>query len=130
VADWYAAQTPEVRAELNRKAGEASGKARRKYSTFRALLKQALLLDVDDRKLAEAMEQIGIEPTRQNAIVLSTIAKASAGDIEAARFVRDTIGEKPTEQYNIATMDKPIKALDLSGMTDEELEALADQAES
>jgi hypothetical protein len=43
--------------------------------------------------------------------------------------VRDTIGEKPTEQYNLAVQDKPIKALDLSGMTDEQLEALADSAD-
>jgi hypothetical protein len=129
VAEWYAAQTPEARAELNRKAGEASGKARRKYSTFRALLKQALLLDVDDPQLRLAMEGVGLEPTRQNAIILAAIAKAGTGDIEAARFVRDTIGEKPTEQYNIATSDKPIKALDLSGMSDDELEALADSVD-
>ena len=33
------------------------------------------------------------------------------------------------DSYNLAVSDRPIKALDLSGMTDEELEALADQAD-
>ena len=129
IAEYVAQQTPAERVESARRAGIASGQARRKYSTFRALLKQALLLDVEDEALKQAMEKIGIEPTRQNAIVLSSIAKAGTGDIEAARWVRDTIGEKPTEQYNVAMSDKPIKALDLSGMSDEELQALADQAD-
>lgn len=129
IGDWNAQLTPEQRHEHAVKSGEASGAARRKYSTFRAQLKRALMLDVDSPEQADAMKALGIEPTRQNAIVLASIAKAGTGDIEAARFVRDSIGEKPTEALQLAVSEQPIKALDLSGMTDEELEALADQAD-
>ena len=40
--------------------------------------------------------------------------------------MRDTLGEKPTESFNLATTDRPIRSLDLSGYTDAELEAIAD----
>ena len=121
--------TPEQRKESARRAAEASGAARRKYKTMRECLKQVLRLDVANPKTRQILEDLGLEPSRSNAIALQTIAKAADGDIEAARFVRDTVGEKPTEAYQLAVTDKPIKALDLTGMSDAELEALADQAD-
>jgi hypothetical protein len=84
---------------------------------------------VDSEQIAARLREIGMEDTYGAAVVLAQAAKAVAGDTEAARYLRDTLGEKPTESYNLAVSDTPIKALDLSGMTDEELEALADQAD-
>ena len=129
IAEYNNAATPEERAERARKAGKASAEARRKYRAMRDLLKQVLVLDVDDPDMAKAMKALGLEPSRANAIALNTVAKAGVGDIEAARFVRDTVGEKPTDTYNLGISGKPIKSLDLSGLSDAELEALADEAE-
>lgn len=123
------AATPEERAERARKAGKASGEARREYSRLNKLLKEALVLDVRDKLMAERLREMGLEPTNANAIIMASIGKAAAGDVEAARFVRDTVGEKPTEAYQLAVTDKPIKAMDLSRLTDEELSALADAAD-
>ena len=129
IRDYNATLTPAERSESARRAAQASVAARRKYRAMRDCIKQVLRLDVDDPRTKQALLDLGLEPSRANAIALRTVAKAGDGDIEAARFVRDTVGEKPTEQYNIATSDKPIKALDLSGMSDEELEALADSVD-
>jgi hypothetical protein len=126
IREYNDAATPEERVERSRNAGLASGRARRKYRVMRDLLKQVMLLDVSDPAMAEAMVQLGLEPTRANAIALSTVTKAGDGDIEAARFVRDTVGEKPTDTYNLGIAGKPIKSLDLSTLSDAELEALAD----
>lgn len=128
IRDYNATLTPAQRKESAHRAAEASAKARRKYKAMRELLKQVLVLDVDDPALRDAMEKLGVEPSRANAIALMTVAKAGNGDIEAARFVRDTVGEKPTEQYNVGVAGRPIKSLDLTALTDEELEALADEA--
>lgn len=74
-----------------------------------------------------ALEKLGLEPTYSNAIALQTICKAATGDIEAARFARDTAGDKPTEALRLALSDKPIAAMDLSQLSDAELSALADK---
>jgi hypothetical protein len=129
IRDYNKTLTPAERSESARRAAKASVEARRRYKAMRDCMKAVLLLDVDEPLVKAALAGLGLEPTRQNAIALSTIAKAGTGDIEAARFVRDTIGEKPTEQYNLAVSDKPIRAIDLSGLTDEEIEALADRAD-
>ena len=46
--------------------------------------------------------------------------------MDAQRYVRDTIGEKPTDNYNLGIQNKPIKSLDMSQLSDEQLEALAE----
>lgn len=130
IGEWNAKLTPEQRAEHARRAAEVSTETRRRYRTMRDLLKQVLVLDVDDPGMAEAMRKLGLEPSRANAIALSTVGKAGVGDVEAARFVRDTVGEKPTEAYNIGVSGKPVKSLDLSGLSDEQLEQLADEADN
>jgi len=118
--------TPEQRRENARKAGLASGVARQKRKKLRDVLGNMMTSHVTEEELRVALETAGYEPTHENAIGLAAIIKASHGDIEAARFVRDTLGEKPTESFNLATTDRPIRSLDLSSYTDAELEAIAD----
>jgi hypothetical protein len=90
-------------------------------------MKDILSLDVPDEAVRAKLEELGIDPSISNAISLSAIMKAvNVGDIEAARFTRDTVGEKPTEALQMAITDKPIKSMDLSQLSDAELEALAD----
>lgn len=122
-------RTPEERREAASKAGKASGKARQGYRTQRELLKQILTAAVDDKDLAAQLEANGFPATFGGAVALAAARRATQGDIEAARYVRDTMGEKPTEAYQVAVTDKPIKAMDLTQMTDEELAELADMAE-
>lgn len=121
--------SPEERTESARRAGKASVEARRKYRRQRDLARQILSARVPDKDLAARLRELGMEDTYGAAVVFAQAAKATGGDTEAARYLRDTIGEKPTEQYNLSVSDKPIKSLDLSAMSDEELEALADSVE-
>jgi hypothetical protein len=111
------------------KAGKASAAARRKHKAFRDVFRDILSLDVTDEKVAETLQSLGLDPSFANAIGLQAILKAAqTGDIEAARFARDTIGEKPTEALQMS-FDKPVKSMDLSKLSDAELEALAQQVE-
>ena len=130
IREWQAMRTKEELAENASKAGKASAAARRKYKKFRDVFRDILSLDVPDEKVAQALEELGLDPSFANAIGLQAIMKAATtGDIEAARFTRDTIGEKPTEALQLGITDKPIKSMDLSKLSDEELAALADRAE-
>lgn len=129
IRDWQSTLTQEQRTECARNAGKASAEKNRRYRTFRECLQTILSLEVTDDALRAELETMGLDPSYSNAISMAAIRKAaSTGDIEAARFTRDTVGEKPTEALQM-TFDKPVKSMDLSKLTDEELEALADQAD-
>jgi hypothetical protein len=130
ISEWYSGLSQEERIECSRKAGKASAAVRRQHKQFRDVFRDILSLDVTDEKVAQALEELGLDPSFANAIGLQAILKAATtGDIEAARFARDTIGEKPTEAFQLGITDKPIKSMDLSKLSDEELAALADRAE-
>ena len=103
--------TPEQRRENARRAGLASAAAKKRKISMREALKTVMRIDVPNADKREALETLGIEPTIQNAVILAALLKAADGDIEAARFVRDTVGEKPTEQYNLGVLDKPVKSM-------------------
>lgn len=77
-------RTPKERQELARKAGIASGKARRERKT----LKEELLLLLS-------------EGDTQEKISLSMIKEALKGNTKAFEIIRDTIGEKPKEEIEV-----------------------------
>lgn len=129
VHEWTMRLTEQERKELASKAGKASQAKQRRHRAMREVLKELMVLDTTDDRMKDLLTQLDLEPTNDNAVSLAQIINAAKGDTEAARFVRDTLGEKPTENYNLGVSGKPIKALDLSKMSDEELEALADQAD-
>ena len=122
--EYYSQLSPEQRTEQCRKAGIAGREARRKYRTQRELLSLILSSPIDDKEKAKKLKEAGFPATYGGAMAFAATAKAVDGDIEAARFVRDTGGEKPTESYQMNVTDKPVKSLDLTQLTDEELEAM------
>ena len=122
--EYYSQLSPEQRTEQCRKAGIAGREARRKYRTQRELLSLILSSPIGDKEKAKKLKEAGFPATYGGAMAFAATAKAVDGDIEAARFVRDTVGEKPTESYQMNVTDKPVKSLDLTQLTDEELEAM------
>jgi hypothetical protein len=66
---------------MTRKAGIASGEARRARKT----LKETLLMMLE-------------EGDTQNNITLALLDKALKGDTKAYEVIRDTVGEKPTDK--------------------------------
>ena len=118
--------TPEERAANGRKGGVASGIAKRKQRTFRESIKAIMALQTPDEEKRQVLEALGVDPTVLNAINLAVSGKAAAGDVEAARYLRDTAGEKPREGLEIGNLDdKPLASLDMSKLTDEQLRVIA-----
>ena len=129
IRDWEAHQSEDVLKANRSKGGKVNAERNRRYRTFRECLQAILSLEVSDERLRSELENMGLDPSYSNAISMAAIRKAATtGDIEAARFTRDTVGEKPTEALQM-TFDKPVKSMDLSKLSDAELEALADQAD-
>ena len=108
------------------KGGKASGVARRRQRTFRESIKAIMALQTPDEEKRAKLVEAGIDPTVLNAINLAVSGKAAQGDVEAARYLRDTVGEKPREGLELGNLDdKPLASLDLSKLTDEQLQIIA-----
>lgn len=89
--------------ETARKGGRASAAKRRERKTFR----EGLLL-----LLQEPIKKDGKETdkTTQDAVIAGLVKRAISGDVRAAEFIRDTIGEKPVEQISVNAPDPAIMA--------------------
>lgn len=125
IAEYNAALTQEERTEAARRAGKASAAARYKKGLIREACQTIMASSVEDPELSEACEKLGVENSFAYATAIAIGRKALAGDAEAARYLRDTAGEKPREAIDMA-IDKPIQSRDMSEVSDEELEAMAE----
>ncbi len=70
--------------------GKASGIARRRKREFRKVLEELLVMDSSELEGRSNIE----------AICVSLMQKAQAGDVGAATWVRDTAGQKPTDKVD------------------------------
>lgn len=122
--------TPEQRREWASKAGKASAAKRYQHRKQQEILKDLLRIECDDAEACAALKSLGLDETFANAANLSVMRRALKGDVECMRYIRDTIGEKPTEAMQLGVFNTPVKALDMTKLSDAELEALADRVDS
>ena len=125
---------PEVRKKAAAARGAQLHKRRLLKDAMRDILSAGVAELPDDQQipiLKEVLKVAGIEnPPNADAIAMAVGVKALRGDVEAARFVRDTSGEKPVQGVEVGNLDdKPFEHIDLSTLTDDELFRMAAEAE-
>lgn len=114
------------REEMGRKGGIKSGESKRRKKLFKETIDIVLACGVQDEEVADRLRMLGLDDDYQTAIHLALIEKATRGDTEAARYLRDTRGEKPREGLELGNLDdKPLASLDMSKLTDEQLRIIA-----
>lgn len=122
----YGTIPEEEHRELSAKGGRASGVAKRKAKNMREaarFLLEAPLLD--DPATAAALEALGLQADQQSAILLKAIDQARRGDMESARYARDTSGQAPAQMVELGGIDgKPIQELNLAELSTEQLQQL------
>ena len=123
--------TPEERKRNSSKGGKASAEAKRERKRSREILEIFLSMPLKKRKEAEiddikAFEELkGKNITVNEAIQLKQVQRALNGDLASASYIRDTVGDKPSENVNVnAEVKNPMKDL-----TTEELKKLIDNYE-
>jgi len=90
-----------------KKGGIASGKARREKKQFRETLEAILFMPMREGRSASVDEIKNFAAIKgknisvQEAILLSQVQKAMKGDTRAAEYVRDTIGQKPSDKLDL-----------------------------
>lgn len=121
--------TAEQRREWAQKAGLASAEAKKRRKSSMEIMRAVLSCELTAEEGAKELKALGLDTTWGVDIAVAQARRARAGDTEAARFCRDTAGDKPTEALTLAMTDKPVKAMDLTQLSDAELEALADRVD-
>lgn len=92
--------TEEEQKELARRGGVKSGESRRQKRMLKDILEEYLKIDGPNGKPYE------------DEVTLALIKKASTGDADAYRTIRDTLGQKPVEQLK-AEIETPVFKNDL-----------------
>lgn len=121
--------SPEQRRAWAQKAGLASGEARRRRKSSMEIMREVLSCKLDDDELVQKLKALGLDDSFGAGIALMQARRALMGDTEASRFCRDTAGDKATESMILSVTDKPVRSMDLTQLSDEELEALADRVD-
>lgn len=86
----FTSEQSREQAKINgQKGGIKSGEARRNRKTMREMLNYLLQQEIKNKK--------GETATTLEAIMLAQIKEAMKGNTKAALFIRDTIGELPTQ---------------------------------
>jgi len=94
-------RTPEERRELAKKAGQASGRARRRKADFRKTLNLLLTAEIDNEEWKPVLESLGIECTLESALLMAQIKMALAGDTQAAKFVAQYSGQSARAEEDL-----------------------------
>lgn len=103
-------RTPEERRENARKAGIASGKARRRKANLKKALHTILVSDVSSKNLAETLEGLGYDRTNESAMALAMVQKAIKGDTRAFEQVARLV-ETEKDTHDIAEQKERTKLL-------------------
>ena len=97
-------RTPSERRENARKAGKASGEARRRKKAMRQAASELLNMNLSGSKhegiaaIKQRLQALGYDAedaTIQDAVLVSVMMKALKGDVRASEFLRDTAGANP-----------------------------------
>ena len=94
-------RTPEERRELAKKAGQASGRARRRKADFRKTLNLLLTAEIDNEEWKPVLESLGVECTLESALLMAQIKMALAGDTQAAKFVAQYSGQSARAEEDL-----------------------------
>lgn len=94
-------RTPEERRELAKRAGEASGRARRRKADFRRTLNMLLTAEIDSEEWKPILESLGVECTLESALLMAQIKEAMAGNTKAAYFVAQYSGQSGRAEEDI-----------------------------
>lgn len=107
MAKKFSEMSESERRECGRKGGIASGEAKRRKKAMRERLNILLEMALkggrknDLEAIKNFSDLKGANVSVSDAILIAQIQKAMKGDTTAATFIRDTSGEKPSDDFRV-----------------------------
>lgn len=119
----------EEAAKAGKKGGVASGEARRRKRTLKAATKDLLETPVKSKELQQKMELLGVsakDADYMTAVAVAMVTQAMKGNVKAAAFCRDLIGENPDKKYRDAELKLAREKFEREKVDDSSKSSLAD----
>lgn len=119
----------EEAAKAGKKGGVASGETRRRKRTLKAATKALLETPVKSQELKQKMELLGIsaeDADYMTAVAVAMVTQAMKGNVKAAAFCRDIIGENPDKKYRDAELKLAREKFEREKVDDSSKSSLAD----
>lgn len=94
-------RTPSERRELARKAGEASGRARRRTAAMRETMNRLLTMRVQVDGLSDVLLADGGESTYEEIITMAMIEQAAIGNVKAYNAIMKVVGQTDKSEADL-----------------------------
>lgn len=120
----YTDMSPDERTEFHSRGGKASTAKRRQKKTFAETLRAVLASEYPVEDAKKKLQSMGLDGTWMDQLSQAQVDKASRGDTEAFRAVRDTIGENPRQAVDVGLTNGPVSGMDLTQLSDDQLRAM------
>ena len=120
----YTDMSPDERTEFHSRGGKASTAKRRQKKTFAETLRAVLASEYPVEEAKQKLQSMGLDGTWMDQLSQAQVDKASRGDTEAFRAVRDTIGENPRQAVDVGLTNGPVSGMDLTQLSDDQLRAM------
>ncbi len=120
-------RTADERREIAKRAGVASGEARRRKADFRKTLNTLLTTKIDSEEWTPILESLGLESTLESAVNMAMIKEALAGSVKAYEAIAKYSGQSAQTDADIKEQeirtDRAKRARDAeAGNTDDQEE--------
>lgn len=122
-------RTPDELRSIAKKGGVASGETRRRKRTLKAATKALLETPVKSQELKQKMELLGVaaeDADYMTAVAVAMVTQAMKGNVKAAAFCRDLIGENPDKKYRDAELKLAQEKFEREKVDDSSKSSLAD----
>lgn len=112
-------RTKDEQREIAVKGGKASGVARRKKADLKKAMELLLSLDIQDKKLKQTLEDMGMDGSNQSLLAFATFQQAVKGNQKATENIIKLTNTK--DRYDIQEQRERIKSLKLDNKEREEV---------
>jgi hypothetical protein len=106
-------RTPSERRENAKKAGVASGKARRKKANLKKAFETILQADVTSPSVKKQLEDMGFDTTNEMALAMVMMQKAMKGNVRAFEQISKLTTTDAKDNLDKKEQKERIKALEL-----------------
>ena len=107
-------RTKDEQKKITQKGGKASGVTRRRKKAMKALAKELMALPVSGKHVKD-LKKLGVEADSMNNSMLMLVSMLQAaldGNVRAAEFLQNTMGESPSlelKKKELALKEKALK---------------------
>lgn len=112
-------RTPSERRENAKKAGVASGKARRKKANLKKAFETILQADVASPNVKKQLEELGFDSTNEMALAMVMMQKAMKGNVRAFEQISKLTTTDAKDSLDKKEQKERIKALQIRNKRDE-----------